>query len=125
MECRSSVDVAGYSNDINHVITLLANSELLLGMRLHSLILATLLGKPIVPVSYCGKTKSYLELIGLEKLYLDIEELETEEFAHSFKNNFDHVWNNQSLYSVQQRTAAENLRNKALKNAKMVAELVD
>jgi len=94
-------------------------------MRLHSLILATMMGVPVVPVSYCGKVKSYLELVGLEDLYLDVEDLGTKAFAERFFENFDMVWENRTLYAAKQRQAAEQLRGKALLNAKLVAELVN
>ena len=124
MPSSERVKVLDYYTDFNAIFAALSCSDVLIGMRLHSLILATIMGVPVVPVSYCGKGKSYLELIGLEDQYLDVENLLTEDFTRQFSNNFNSVWENQTFYAAKQRTAAEQLRQKALWNAKLVAELI-
>ena len=124
MPSSERASVLDYNPNFNAVFAALSQSDILIGMRLHSLILATIMGVPVVPVSYCGKVKSYLERIGLEDMYLDIEDLGTENFAEQFSENFNSVWTNKTIYATKQREAAENLRQKALLNAKLVAELV-
>jgi len=125
MPSSGKADILEYNPHFNAVFAALSRSDILVGMRLHSLILATMMGVPVVPVSYCGKVKSYLELVGLEDLYLDVEDLGTKAFAERFFENFDMVWENRTLYAAKQRQAAEQLRGKALLNAKLVAELVN
>jgi polysaccharide pyruvyl transferase CsaB len=125
MPSSGRAEVPEYDPHFNAVFAALSRSDILVGMRLHSLILATMMGVPVVPVSYCGKVKSYLELVGLEDLYLDVEDLGTKAFAERFFENFDMVWENRTLYAAKQRQAAEQLREKALLNAKLVAELVN
>ncbi len=124
MPSSERTKVLDYNTDFNAVFAALSCSDVLIGMRLHSLILATIMGVPVVPISYCGKGKSYLELIGLEDLYLDVENLLTENFAKQFSDNFDLVWKNQTFYAEKQQKAAEQLRQKAFLNAKLAAELV-
>lgn len=125
MPSSEKAKVLDYNSHFNAVCAALSCSDVLIGMRLHSLILATIMGVPVVPVSYCGKVKSYLELIGLEDMYLDVESLSTENFAGQLFENFNSVWENQTFYAAKQRKAAEELHQKALLNAKLVSELVN
>src|SRR5690606_36089431 len=53
MSFNKNTSVSDFSNDIYQVFNIISQSHLLVGMRLHSLILSSLLGKPIVPISYC------------------------------------------------------------------------
>ena len=124
MSTSGKAKVLEYNPHFNAVFAALSGADILAGMRLHSLILATMVGVPIVPISYCGKVKSYLELAGLEDLYLDIEGLGTETFAGRFLENFEMVWENRTHYVAKQRHAARELREKAFLNARLVAELI-
>ena len=74
-----------YKNNFEYIFSLLSASEMLVGMRLHSLILSTISGVPFVPISYCGKVKSYLELVEMDNFYLNVEDLcdsDSEQFFH-------------------------------------------
>jgi len=82
------------------------------------------LGIPIVPISYCGKTKSYLELIGLDKLYLNIEDLGKISFKDNLINNVEEVLDNKNDYSSLLLKESNKLRTRANENAKMVSELI-
>ncbi|UYU19687.1 polysaccharide pyruvyl transferase family protein [Methanoculleus submarinus] len=124
MPSSEKADVLEYNPHFTAVFAALSRADVLVGMRLHSLILATMMGVPVVPISYCGKVKSYLELVGLEGFYLDVEDLGTETFAGQFCKNFETVWENRALYAAKQRQAAEVLRERTLLNARLVAELI-
>jgi polysaccharide pyruvyl transferase CsaB len=123
MPSSEKARILDYNSHFNTTLAALSCTDVLIGMRLHSLILATMMGVPVVPISYCGKVKSYLEMIGLEDMYLNIEKAGTENFAEQFYENFNSVWENQTIYAAKQRSATEQLHQKALLNAKLVAEL--
>jgi polysaccharide pyruvyl transferase WcaK-like protein len=55
---------------------LLAQLDLLIGMRTHSLILASSVGTPVLGIVAYPKTYGYLERIGLEKQTIGVRELE-------------------------------------------------
>jgi len=111
-----------YRNDLEFITGTLGSSRLLLGMRLHSLILATMMGVPFVPISYCGKVKSYLELIGLSDLYLDVEDLTKSDFGKGYFKNFEKVASQSKCYSERLLEKASDMRDIAIGNAKMVIE---
>jgi len=116
--------VLDYNAHFNALIAALSRTDVLVGMRLHSLILATIMGVPIIPISYCGKVKSYLELIDMKDMYLDVEELGKESFIAQFSENFERIIGNKSYYMNHQKMAATRLRKKAYENAKLVADLL-
>lgn len=124
MHGSGDISVVGYSNDLSRTMSLLYKSDLLIGMRLHSLILASIMGVPIVPISYSGKVKSYLELIGLDDLYINIEDLGRDSFKYKLINNIDQVLNDGFYYTTLLLRESNRLREKALENARLVAELV-
>lgn len=125
MPSSEKARILDYNSHFNTTLAALSCTDVLIGMRLHSLILATIMGVPVVPISYCGKVKSYLELTGLEDMYLDVEKIGTENFAEQLFENFSSVWENQMFYAAEQRKAAEKLHQKALLNAKFVADLAN
>lgn len=124
MPSSKKAKVLDYNPNFNAILASLSRSDILVGMRLHSLILATLMGVPIVPISYCGKVKSYLSLIGMENLYMDVEDLGKETFSAQLLDNFDTVWEKRSHYISHQKMAATQLKQKAYENAKLVADLL-
>lgn len=119
----SRIYVAKYDNNINSLLFRLSQFELLIGMRLHSLILASILGVPFVPISYCGKTKSYLDLMDINDLYLDIENLESTMFQQVLCQNIKKVYSNKSSYSTKLLNKSAKLKERCLLNAKLVADL--
>lgn len=124
MPSSEKVKILDYDTHFNAVFAALSRSYVLIGMRLHSLIFATLMGVPIVPISYCGKVKSYLDLIGIGDLYLDVEDLGKEMFTVQLLDNLDIVWEKRSYYINHQQLAAVRLKQKAYENAKLVADLL-
>lgn len=124
MRTSNEVSVANYTNDLIKVLSLLSKSDLLIGMRLHSLILASIIGVPIVPISYCGKVKSYLELIGLEELYLDIADLGKSSFRDTLLENIMTVKTDAGNHASLLRKASGKLREKSAYNAELCSELI-
>jgi polysaccharide pyruvyl transferase CsaB len=124
MRTSDNVFVASYTNDLIRILSLISKSELLIGMRLHSLILASIMGVPIVPISYCGKVKSYLNLIGLDDLYLDVGDLGKSSFRDKLRDNILIVKCDKGYYAKLLRDVSANLRKKALLNAKLCYELI-
>lgn len=124
MRTIDNVSVQKYTNDLGKVLSSLSRSDLLIGMRLHSLILATIIGVPFVPISYCGKVKSYLEVVGLEDLYLDIDDFSKSAFREKLQANISQVENDRNFYIKSIKEASKVLKEKALLNAKLCSELL-
>lgn len=117
------IDVTHYRNDIDYYLDLFRKPHLVIGSRLHSLIFSTMVGTPIVPISYCMKTKSYLELLRLKDFYLDIENLEQGEFKDALIKNINVVIKNRNYYRNILLNRARELKMLSLTTAKIVSEL--
>lgn len=59
MTHQSKAHVEDFSPDLGSVISILANAECVVGMRLHSCILASMYGVPVIPLSYMSKVANY------------------------------------------------------------------
>lgn len=116
--------VKEYKNSFEYVFSLLNVSDIIIGMRLHSLILATVMEIPFVPISYCGKVKSFLDLFNLEDLYLDVEDIGKDDFAQQLEQNIEKVILNKEFYSTLLHEKRVAFKEIALENAKMVANLI-
>ena len=125
MSNRNKTLVMDYKTDFNYILSLLSISDVLIGMRLHSLIIATMLGIPFVPISYSGKVKSFLELVNLNDLYIDIEDIDRQDFNEKLYDNFSKVWNNRPYYSNLLLKHSDRLRKKTIENAKLVSDLIE
>lgn len=124
MSNADKTTVINHTSDFRYFSSLLSISDVLIGMRLHSLIIATMLGIPFVPISYSGKVKSFLELVDLNELYIDIEDIDREGFNEKLYDNFSKVWNNRTYYSNLLLKHSDRFRKKAFENAKMVSDLI-
>lgn len=57
---------------------LLSKMDLVIGMRLHSLILAASEGVPVIGINYFTKIRRFMETIGQENFVIDLGEIQTE-----------------------------------------------
>ncbi|MEA3437819.1 MAG: polysaccharide pyruvyl transferase family protein [Thermodesulfobacteriota bacterium] len=113
-----------HNSDFRYFLSLLSISDILIGMRLHSMIIATMLGIPFVPISYSGKVKSFLDLIGLNDLYVDVEDISRQNFSEELSDNFSKVCGNRQHYSKLLLNCSAKSRKKTFENAKLVSDLI-
>jgi polysaccharide pyruvyl transferase CsaB len=125
MKLYERANIMDHRSDYRYVMASLSNSEALIGMRLHSMILAAQLGIPFTPISYSSKVRSFLDMIGLKDLYLDTEDLENEDFTERLLENYSKVKETRVTQSRNLLVHSERLRKKASESAKLVAELFD
>ena len=121
----SSSSIASYSPDYRVSYNAISSSKLLIGMRLHSQILATMAGIPIVPISYCGKVKSYLKEIQLEDYYLDVEKLSTSEFRNKLIQNVGFTLSSYSSSICNICDAREKLCLSSLQSAELLSKVME
>jgi polysaccharide pyruvyl transferase WcaK-like protein len=95
MSNRNKTAIIDHNSDFRYFLSLLSVSDVLIGMRLHSLI-----------------------------IYLDIEDIDRGGFNEKLDDNFSEVWNNRSHYSSLLLKHSDRLRKKVFENAKMVSDLI-
>ncbi len=99
--------------DIETVLTVLKGAKLLIGMRLHALILAALVATPIVAISYDPKITSFVEqLLGRTTLTVD---------SIDFKSLDEQVMQLLNNYQAEEK----NLSAAVMRNRRIAAAQID
>lgn len=102
------------------MLSIIGNMDLMVGMRLHSLIYAAIQGVPMVGISYDPKCTAFLRSVGMEPLSTK------ENFsAEAFKENFDRIMKDgaQRAQTVSEHVA--ELQNKLDANEDMICRLLN
>lgn len=99
------------------IVQIIHDSEFLVGMRLHSLIYAIVVGTPFFAVSYSSKVRSILKYIGLDNYKMDVETLSLDTFKALF-TAFDPV-----VMQTKLQQAAKSMRQKEQKNCMLLYSL--
>jgi len=94
--------------------------EMIVAMRLHSLIYAATQAVPMIGLVYDPKVKGFLELIGLESK-CDVDNMELIDLC----TIIDKVWNNRIKIRNDLKDVREELREKALENINMVIDILE
>ena len=106
--------------EINEVFSLIGNSTLSLGMRLHTLIYATTLGVPVIALSYDPKVTAFMESIN-QPLCLDVESLDVKTLLNASQKLVNELSERKSAIT----SSLLELRNKAEMNADYAIELLN
>jgi len=93
--------------------------DLLIGMRLHSLIYATSMGIPVIGLEYEPKVKAFLQSVNQVSAG-DIIDLEYE----SFKSLLDDVWSKREEIKENVGVITSKLKVKALENDEIAFNLI-
>ena len=105
--------------EVDQIIKIISSLELLIGMRLHSLIYGASMQIPIIGIKYEQKVNGFLDYIG-QKSAGDVNSLDYE----SFKKLLDEVWNNREKVKSQLTEILKEHKEKALENAKIAISLI-
>ncbi len=86
----------------------------MVGVRLHSTIVATVCGVPSLHVTYSPKGRSYYKLLGEDRYVLDIRDVACEGGDATLIERFDALWNERDAYAQRLREAMPRLIDSAL-----------
>lgn len=119
---KSKAHVIRNEYNISDVFGIINRMEMLIGMRLHSLIYAASLGVPIVGIAYEPKVEGFLQSIDiLEASAGDINMLSFD----TVKETMDYVWNNRENIRQHLHDVMPLLKQEAYKSAKVAIELLE
>lgn len=104
--------------EYKEMLSLAANLDLAVGMRLHFLIFGAVSGVPLIGISYDPKVDRFLQSVGLPALY--VEDLDHDALSHRIKQ----VIKEREAIGRHLEGQVALLRERALKNAVLVAELL-
>ncbi|MCG9966455.1 polysaccharide pyruvyl transferase CsaB [Pelotomaculum terephthalicicum JT] len=109
----------GSGTKYKELLSIAANLDLAVGMRLHFLIFSAIFGVPVVGISYDPKVNRFLQSLGLPT-GLSPECLEYNELSLRIK----HAVRNREKISADLQERVALLRKQALKNASLAVELI-
>ncbi|MDY7039155.1 MAG: polysaccharide pyruvyl transferase family protein [Thermodesulfobacteriota bacterium] len=91
------------SNDMspNDLLTIFDELDAMIGVRLHSTIIATLLGKPSIHLSYSPKGQSYFKRIKQNDLCIPFETLLNERYVEHFADKIDEIVDTNADLSIK------------------------
>lgn len=104
---------------VEEIMGVIKELEIIIAMRLHSLIYAATQEVPIVGLVYDPKVEGILNSLGMEYM-CNVEDLIYEELIE----NVDYVWENRIELKEKLRLQDENLKKKALSNVTMALDLL-
>lgn len=101
-------------------MSLVGNMDLMIGIRLHALIFAGVMGTPMIGISYDPKIDRFLKSID-EDVVGDLENVTVE----ALMQEINAKWNNKEIYRNQNLKRMAKLRSLARSNAEMALEFID
>jgi polysaccharide pyruvyl transferase CsaB len=97
------------------IYTVLSQCDLMIGMRLHSLILSIVGRVPVLALSYDTKVNQAMESTGLEEFELDIRSVEAPRLAEMISHTL----------AAKKESNSEGLADLARQNARIAIEMLD
>ncbi|KKR26801.1 MAG: hypothetical protein UT55_C0001G0012 [Candidatus Peregrinibacteria bacterium GW2011_GWE2_39_6] len=85
-QCHGDIEIVKYEADEQKVLKIIANADLVVGMRLHSLILAKRFGIPFMGIAYLQKIKSFAADLGRSEVICDLDEVNAEILLAVYKS---------------------------------------
>lgn len=100
---------------------LIAQCDLLLGMRLHAIIFAICRAIPFVGLVYDPKVQNIINQAGIENCAIDLEEITSQ----SLVNLLEQAYKNRVALTTQMRSIIDVLDEKARRNAELAVDLLE
>ena len=101
-------------------LSLVGNMDLMLGIRLHALIFAGVMGVPMIGISYDPKIDRFLSSIG-EQPVGDLESLTADVLLAEIRRK----WNDKATFRKRNGALLSELREKAARNAELALALAE
>jgi len=94
--------------------------DMVLGMRLHALIMAAVMEKPLVAISYDPKVNRFMDSLGNNQA-MEINELKCQEILDLVQN----TWENKDVFVSNQQEKMKSLQKKAMLSAEKAFEILN
>ena len=103
----------------SELLSLVANMDLMIGVRLHALIFAGVMGVPMIGISYDPKVDRFLRSIG-EKPVNDLQDITTASVLKEVRRK----WAARSAFTAANADLLAQMRGLAARNAELAMQLV-
>ena len=116
---KNKAYVIGNKYSPDEIMSIIGETELFIGMRLHALIFAVCQHTPVIGIEYDPKIRGFLEYTDQVSAG-NVNNLSFE----NLKGIVDDIWNNRAKIRKQLEEKVPELREKALENAKIAVDLI-
>ena len=106
--------------NVNEMLSIIGNLNLLVGVRLHSLIFGAVMNTPLIAISYDPKINNFMEFIE-EFVFCHINDLETESLFQEIK---DKLFDEES-FKLKLGQKVKTFRDALEKNEEIVNQLLN
>lgn len=117
---KNAVEIFEFTSDYHEVLKLMAKAKAVVGMRLHSLIFATLTETPFLALAYSQKVVSFVHSLQEEDYLLNWSHFEDEDLQKNFQKLLDN-------YELIQKDLAYKkpiFKNLAEQNSRYITEIL-
>ena len=105
---------------LQELLGIVGQMDVMIGMRLHSLIFAAATNVPMVGLIYDPKVKGFLDMIGQERYTIDIKNLDYDTLIPKI----DDAWKNKEKIKRDLESKMDKIKERALFNAELVRDLI-
>lgn len=111
--------VVANSSYLSHdIMSVMRRAELFIGMRFHSVVLASAVESPILALIYAPKVRGYMRLLGCEEYALELKELTSDRLSERIQN----AWPNRQAIKLRQKGIVDELKRGAERAARTVRD---
>lgn len=104
-----------YERNVESILIEMSKVKLFIGMRMHSLIFATILNKPVISLNYSPKVRGFMNQLQLEEFSYDLDTLSNDTIYLAVNNIFLNVGKYQKLqkqnYLLLKEKASNSLKS--------------
>jgi len=101
MKHKDKIYIHSSAPEVDEFIEIVRQSSLVIGMRLHSLILGTSIGVPVIGLEYMPKVKAYMESIKQSEYSLDLETITSKKLINKILITFEQYKERSQLISLE------------------------
>ena len=105
--------------DLVETLSIMGNFDLLIGIRLHSLIFGAVMNTPLIAISYDPKIEGFMESLN-QPIFCHIDDLEEESLFEEIKEKI----NNKDEYKLKLHNRIEYLNQSLYKNEEIILRLL-
>jgi polysaccharide pyruvyl transferase CsaB len=117
---KNAVEIFEFTSDYREVLKLMAKAKAVVGMRLHSLIFATLTETPFLALAYSQKVVSFVHSLQKEEYLLKWSHFEAEDL----QDNFEKLLDNYELIQKNLAYKKPIFKNLAEQNSRYLSEIL-
>ncbi|UOQ50291.1 polysaccharide pyruvyl transferase family protein [Gracilibacillus caseinilyticus] len=122
MKYRESTRIQEYLADPKEIAQFASEQDIVIGTRLHSLILALVSGTPVISVSYHHKVEDFMGMIGMGQYSIPIEKLDQD--AGFFVQSIEVMRMNWTLTKERFGKISSKMRKEAFTGMELVKERI-